>query len=189
MRVHACTNIRRVSAPYLTVCAYIVWSHDHLEYVLIVQVNHCHEEQLAKLKHEMKRIMASKDEQIARLQLGNKELINLQAMNQQQVKQYKKQVDSYKAELERCQKELERCQGELLEVDAMGAMVLCGWSCACIFVWGMHMCTCMYVSTRVGVCTCTCRCVLVCVMCTLVHSCIEKDAVGGTQGLRSKIST
>ena len=60
--------------------------------------------------------IASKDEQVAQLKLGNKELTDLQEELQaknQQVKQYKKQVDSYKTELERCQKELERCQGEL----------------------------------------------------------------------------
>ena len=176
--------MRRVCAPSLIVCACIVWSHDLLEYVLIVQVNHCHEEQ-AKMKQKMEKIialnkelmefsdesltrtehvtrekateMASKNEQIALLQLRVKELTDLQEEIQaknQQVKQYKKQVDSYKAELERCQKELERCQGELLEVDVMGAMVLCGWSCACVYmcVWGAHMYVCM------------CRCVLSCVL-------------------------
>ena len=86
----------------------------------IAQVNFCHEEQLAKLKQEMHKIIASKDEQIALLQLGNKELTDLQEEIQaknQQVKQYKKQVDSYKAELE-------RCQGEMLEVNVMGTMII-----------------------------------------------------------------
>ena len=56
--------------------ACFVWSHDHLGYVLIVQVNHCHEEQLAKLKQEMERIMASKDDEISQLQVQNKHLMN-----------------------------------------------------------------------------------------------------------------
>ena len=76
MRVHACTNIRGVSAPYLTVCVCIVWSHDHLEYVLIVQVNHCHEEHMAKRKQEMERIIASKDDEISQLQVQNKHLVS-----------------------------------------------------------------------------------------------------------------
>ena len=56
--------------------ACIVWSHDHLGYVLIVQVNHCHEEQPAKLKQEMERIIASKDDEISQLQVQNKHLVS-----------------------------------------------------------------------------------------------------------------
>ena len=149
-------------------------------------VSYCDELQTRTKQKETEK--ASKDEQIALLQLGSKELTDLQ----EELKQYKKLVDSYKEELERCQKELERCQGELLEVHvhATRAMVQCKY----LVVWlvmCMHLCvgrTCMCAS----VCVCVhvhVSCVLVCVMCTLVHSCTEKDAVGGTQGLRSKIST
>ena len=57
-------------------CACFVWSYDHLEYVLIVQVNHCHEEQLARLKQEMERIIASKDDEITQLPHQNQHLVS-----------------------------------------------------------------------------------------------------------------
>ena len=90
-------------------CACIVWSHDHLEYVLIVQVNHCHEEQLAKRKQEMEIIIARNktlkkicDELLTRTEHVTKEKETEIASKDEQVNHcHEEQLAKLKQEMER----------------------------------------------------------------------------------------
>ena len=115
---------------------------------ILAQVNHCHEEQLARMKQEM----VSKNTELTRLELWNKHLVSccdeLQTRTkqketemaskdeqiallqlrvkeltdlQEELQAKNQQVKQYKKQVDSYKAELERCHAELLEVNVTGA--------------------------------------------------------------------
>ena len=136
----------------------------------LAQVNHCHEEQLAKMKQEM----VSKNIKIAQFELQNKHLVSysdeLETQTEQketekaskdeqiallqlgskeltdlqeEIQAKNQQVKQYKKQVDSYKAELERCQGEMLEVNVTGATyggIMIRHVCVCLMGAHTYLC-------------------------------------------------
>ena len=130
------------------------WYMFYMKLTLIIQANEHQQKELAEVRREKERVVASKDEEIARLQLQSKEqdthLDELQSTCEQTVEEKKvelaskgeelasvavlevelqtknQQVKQYKKQVDSYKAEPEKCQAALQQVDM---------TCACYYGW------------------------------------------------------